>query len=117
MKKLILSVLFVSGWIICARLHWMAMVAYYIILLACIIFLVDVDAWQDRKRHELELLEICNRIVDPFLDDLDLTMCLCEIDPGDDQELMAEAVNDLIMHRILKIVPTQRGLEIGYIID
>lgn len=117
MKKLIFSFLFIAGWYIYASWHWMAMAAYYIILLACTIFLVDIDAWQDKKRHEIELIEMGNLIVDPFLDDLGLTMRLDEIKVGDDPQLLAESVNDLIRHKILKVVYTQRGLEIGYIID
>lgn len=117
MKKAILSILFVAGSIIGASYHWIGMLAYWIILLACTIFIIDIDAWQEKKRHELELIEMGNRIVDPFLDDLDLTMCLDEIKVGDDPQLLAESINDLIRHKILKVVYTQRGLEIGYIID
>lgn len=58
MKKAILSILFVAGFIICASYHWLAMVAYWIILLAGSIFIIDIDTWQERKRRKAMLLAV-----------------------------------------------------------
>ena len=137
MKKAILSILFVAGFIICASYHWLAMIAYWIILLAGSIFLIDIDAWQDKKRHKAQLLAVGNYIVDMFLDDMrphdieeieNLFLDSCLYDDGGvfyitesenngtiDYDLVADSINDLVKHGILQIVYTERGLQIGYV--
>lgn len=136
MKKAILSILFVAGFIICASYHWLAMIAYLIILLACTIFIIDIDAWQDKKRNKAMLLAVGNYIIDIFLDDmrphdiediensfLDSTLyddgvfyvVESQDDENFDMQLVADSINDLIKHGILRVVYTERGLQIGYI--
>ena len=140
MKKAILSILFVAGFIICASYHWLAMIAYWIILLAGSIFLIDIDAWQERKRRKAQLVAVGNYIVDGFLEAIDCISPLFSLDDisywfydcilgeedglyrvvnncayGDfDMQLVADSINDLIRHGILRVVYTERGLQIGY---
>jgi hypothetical protein len=140
MKKAILSILFVAGFIICASYHWLAMVAYWIILLACTIFIIDIDAWQEKKRKRAMLLAVGNYIVDGFLEAIDCVPPLFSLDDisewfdtcilgeeeglyrvidncayGDfDMQLVADSINDLIKHGILKVV-YNGGFKIGYI--
>ena len=138
MKKAILSILFVAGFIIGALYHWMAMLAYWIILLACTIFIIDIDAWQEKKRKKAMLLAVGNYIIDMFLEDVD-TSALYNINAieylfedctlyGDDgiyhvaesvgeqfdMQLVADSINDLLRHGILKVV-YNGGFKIGYI--
>ena len=138
MKKAILLILFVSGFIICASYHWLAMVAYWIILLACTIFIIDIDAWQEKKRKKAMLLAVGNYIIDMFLEDVD-TSALYNINAIEylfedsalydddgiyyvvesvgeqfDMQLVADSINDLIKHGILKVV-YNGGFKIGYI--
>ena len=137
MKKAILSILFVAGFIVCASYHWLAMLAYWIILLASMIFWLDIDAWQERKRRKAQLVAVGDYIIDGFLDDmrphdlediensfLDSTLydddgVFCIVESQDDENfdmrLVADSINDLIKHGILQIVYTERGLQIGYI--
>ena len=140
MKKAILSILFVAGFIICASYHWLAMVAYWIILLACTIFIIDIDAWQEKKRRTAQLLAVGNYIVDGFLEVIDCVPQLFSLGDishwfddcilgeedglyrvigncayGDfDMQLVADSINDLIKHGILKVV-YNGGFKIGYI--
>ena len=140
MKKAILSILFVSGFIICASYHWLAMIAYWIILFACSIFLIDIDAWQERKRRTAQLVAVGNYIVDGFLEAIDCVSPLFSLGDilhwfddcilgeedglyrvidncayGDfDRQLVADSINDLIKHGILKVV-YNGGFKIGYI--
>ena len=137
MKKAILLILFVAGFIIGASYHWLAMLAYWIILLACTIFIIDIDAWQEKKRNKAMLLAVGNYIIDIFLDDmrphdiediensfLDSTLydddgvfyvVESQDDENFDMQLVADSINDLIKHGILRVVYTERGLQIGYI--
>lgn len=141
MKKAILSILFVAGFIICASYHWLAMIAYWIILLAGSIFLIDIDAWQEKKRHKAQLLAVGNYIVDGYLEVIDIfpsVFSLADIhdwfatcvlvEDGElyrvidtcsqenfDMHLVADSINDLVKHGILQIVYTEGGLQIGYI--
>ena len=140
MKKAILSILFVAGFIIGASYHWLAMLAYWIILLACTIFIIDIDAWQEKKRKKAMLLAVGNYIIDQYLEDPDdyslysfkavedwfddcilgeedgLYRVIDNCAYGDfDMQLVADSINDLIKHGILQIVYTERGLQIGYI--
>ena len=140
MKKAILSILFVSGFIIGASYHWLAMLAYWIILLACTIFIIDIDAWQEKKRKKAMLLAVGNYIIDGFfeaidcvpplfsLDDISEWFCTCILGEEDGlyrvidncaygdfgMQLIADSLNDLIMHGILKVV-YNGGFKIGYI--
>lgn len=141
MKKAILSILFVAGFIICASYHWLAMIAYWIILLAGSIFLIDIDAWQERKRRTAQLAAVGDYIVDGFLevidcipplffslDDISYWFYDCILGEEDglyrvvsncaygdfDMQLVADSVNDLIRHGILKVV-YNGGFKIGYI--
>ena len=141
MKKLIFSILFCLGFIIGASYHWLAMVAYWIILLAGSIFWLDIDAWQERKRRKAQLVAVGDYIIDGFLeaidcvpplfslDDISEWFCTCILGEEDglyrvidncaygdfDMRLVADSINDLIKHGILQIVYTERGLQIGYI--
>lgn len=139
MKKAILSILFVAGLIICASYHWITMVAYLIILLAGSIFLIDIDAWQEKKRHKAQLIAVGNHIIDKYLefpDDYSLYSfkaveewfddCILGEEDGlyrvidgaaygdFDMQLVADSINDLIKHGILKVV-YNGGFKIGYI--
>ena len=140
MKKAILSILFVSGFIIGASYHWLAMLAYWIILLACTIFIIDIDAWQEKKRKKAMLLAVGNYIIDGFLeaidcvpplfslDDISEWFCTCILGEEDglyrvidncaygdfDMQIVADSINDLIKHGILKVV-YNGGFKIGYI--
>lgn len=139
MKKAILSILFVAGFIICASYHWLAMVAYWIILLACTIFIIDIDAWQEKKRRTAQLVAVGNFIIDQYLEDPDdyslysfkavedwfddcilgeedgLYRVIDNCAYGDfDMQLVADSINDLIKHGILKVV-YNGGFKIGYI--
>ena len=139
MKKAILSILFVAGFIICASYHWLAMLAYWIILLACTIFIIDIDAWQEKKRRKAMLLAVGNYIIDQYLefpDDYSLYSfnavsewfddCILGEDAGlyrvidncaygdFDMQIVADSINDLIKHGILKVV-YNGGFKIGYI--
>lgn len=139
MKKAILSILFVAGFIICASYHWLAMLAYWIILLASVIFWVDIDAWQEKKRKKAMLLAVGNFIIDQYLEDPDdyslysfkavedwfddcilgeedgLYRVIDNCAYGDfDMRLVADSINDLIKHGILKVV-YNGGFKIGYI--
>ena len=139
MKKAILSILFVAGFIICASYHWLAMIAYWIILLAGSIFLIDIDAWQERKRRTAQLVAVGNYIIDGFLEAIDCIPPLFSLSDilhwfddcilgeedglyrvidncayGDfDMQLVADSINDLIKHGILKVV-YNGGFKIGY---
>ena len=138
MKKAILSILFVAGFIIGALYHWLAMLAYWIILLASVIFWLDIDAWQEKKRKKAMLLAVGNYIIDMFLEDVD-TSALYNINAIEylfedsalydddgiyyvvesvgeqfDMQLVADSINDLIKHGILKVV-YNGGFKIGYI--
>lgn len=138
MKKAILSILFLAGFIICASYHWLAMIAYLIILLAGSIFLIDIDAWQEKKRHKAQLLAVGNYIIDQYLefpDDYSLYSfkaveewfddCILGEEDGlyrvidncaygdFDMQLVADSINDLIKHGILKVV-YNGGFKIGY---
>lgn len=138
MKKAILPILFVAGSIIGASYHWLAMLAYWIILLACTIFIIDIDAWQEKKRKKAMLLAVGNYIIDMFLEDVD-TSALYNINAIEylfedsalydddgiyyvvesvgeqfDMQLVADSLNDLIKHGILKVV-YNGGFKIGYI--
>lgn len=136
MKKAILSILFVFGFIICAYWHWMAMAVYYILLLAIVIIVVDFDDWREKKRNKAILLALETHILDMFLDnpnatydlenleDLFLDSALYDDDgfyyvvESEESEiegyLIAYAINDLIKHGIVNIVFTDRGFQIGY---
>lgn len=140
MKKAILPILFVAGFIIGASYHWLAMLAYWIILLACTIFIIDIDAWQENKRKKAMLLAVGNYIIDGFLeaidcvpplfslDDISEWFCTCILGEEDglyrvidnctygdfDMQLVADSLNDLIKHGILKVV-YNGGFKIGYI--
>lgn len=140
MKKAILSILFVAGFIIGASYHWLAMLAYWIILLASVILWIDIDAWQEKNRKKAMLLSVGNYIVDGFLevidcvpplfslDDISEWFCTCILGEEDglyrvidncaygdfDMQLVADSINDLIKHGILKVV-YNGGLKIGYI--
>ena len=139
MKKLIFSILFCSGFIICASYHWLAMLAYWIILLACTIFIIDIDALQEKKRKKEMLLAVGNYIIDQYLEDPDdyslysfkavedwfddcilgeedgLYRVIDNCAYGDfDMRLVADSINDLIKHGILKVV-YNGGFKIGYI--
>ena len=139
MKKAILSILFVAGFIIGALYHWLAMLAYWIILLASVIFWLDIDAWQEKKRRTAQLLAVGNFIIDQYLDDPDdyslysfkavedwfddcilgeedvLYRVIDNCAYGDfDMRLVADSINDLIKHGILKVV-YNGGFKIGYI--
>ena len=139
MKKAILSILFVAGFIICASYHWLAMLAYLIILLACTIFIIDIDSWQEKKRRTAQLLAVGNFIIDQYLEDPDdyslysfkavedwfddcilgeedgLYRVIDNCAYGDfDMRLVADSLNDLIKHGILKVV-YNGGFKIGYI--
>ena len=138
MKKAILSILFVAGFIIGVSYHWLAMLAYWIILLASVIFWLDIDAWQEKKRKKAMLLAVGNYIIDMFLEDVD-TSALYNINAIEylfedsalydddgiyyvvesvgeqfDMQLVADSINDLIKHGILKVV-YNGGFKIGYI--
>ena len=139
MKKAIPSILFVAGFIIGASYHWLAMLAYWIILLASVIFWLDIDAWQEKKRKKAMLLAVGNFIIDQYLDDPDdyslysfkavedwfddcilgeedgLYRVIDNCAYGDfDMRLVADSINDLIKHGILKVV-YNGGFKIGYI--
>ena len=139
MKKAILSIMFVAGFIICASYHWLAMLAYWIILLACTIFIIDIDSWQEKKRRTAQLLAVGNFIIDQYLEDPDdyslysfkavedwfddcilgeedgLYRVIDNCAYGDfDMRLVADSINDLIKHGILKVV-YNGGFKIGYI--
>ena len=139
MKKAILSILFVAGFIIGALYHWLAMLAYWIILLASVIFWLDIDAWQEKKRKKAMLLAVGNFIIDQYLEDPDdyslysfkavedwfddcilgeedgLYRVIDNCAYGDfDMRLVADSINDLIKHGILKVV-YNGGFKIGYI--
>jgi hypothetical protein len=139
MKKAILSILFVAGFIVCASYHWLAMLAYWIILLASMIFWLDIDAWQEKKRKKAMLLAVGNFIIDQYLEDPDdyslysfkavedwfddcilgeedgLYRVIDNCAYGDfDMRLVADSINDLIKHGILKVV-YNGGFKIGYI--
>ena len=139
MKKAILSILFVAGFIIGALYHWLAMLAYWIILLASVIFWLDIDAWQEKKRRTAQLLAVGNFIIDQYLEDPDdyslysfkavedwfddcilgeedgLYRVIDNCAYGDfDMRLVADSINDLIKHGILKVV-YNGGFLIGYI--
>ena len=139
MKKAIPSILFVAGFIIGASYHWLAMLAYWIILLASVIFWLDIDAWQEKKRRTAQLLAVGNFIIDQYLDDPDdyslysfkavedwfddcilgeedgLYRVIDNCAYGDfDMRLVADSINDLIKHGILKVV-YNGGFKIGYI--
>ena len=139
MKKAILSILFALGFIIGASYHWLAMLAYWIILLACTIFIIDIDAWQEKKRRTAQMLAVGNYIIDQYLEDPDdyslysfkavedwfddcilgeedgLYRVIDNCAYGDfDMQLVADSINDLIKHGILKVV-YNGGFKIGYI--
>ena len=139
MKKAILSILFVAGFIIGASYHWLAMLAYWIILLACTIFIIDIDSWQEKKRRTAQMLAVGNFIIDQYLEDPDdyslysfkavedwfddcilgeedgLYRVIDNCAYGDfDMRLVADSINDLIKHGILKVV-YNGGFKIGYI--
>ena len=139
MKKAILSILFALGFIIVALYHWLAMLAYWIILLASMIFWLDIDAWQEKKRKKAMLLAVGNFIIDQYLEDPDdyslysfkavedwfddcilgeedgLYRVIDNCAYGDfDMRLVADSINDLIKHGILKVV-YNGGFKIGYI--
>lgn len=138
MKKLIFSILFCSGLIVCASYHWLAMLAYWIILLASMIFWLDIDAWQEKKRKKAMLLAVGNYIIDMFLEDVDTSElynikaieylfedCTLYGDDGIyhvaesvgeqfDMQLVADSINDLLRHGILKVV-YNGGFKIGYV--
>jgi hypothetical protein len=116
------------------------MLAYWIIMLASVIFWVDIDAWQEKKRKKAMLLAVGSYIVDGFLEVIDCVPPLFSLDDisewfdtcilgeedglyrvidgaafGDfDMQLVADSINDLIKHGILKIV-YNGGFKIGYI--
>jgi len=94
-------------------------------------------SWKEKRQYKAMLIALETYILEMFLDNPNATYDLEDIEhlfldsalwdddgffyvvESDENEiegyLVADAVNDLIKHGILRVVYTERGLQIGYI--